>query len=646
MKKLFFGLLFVGFAISLQAQKWKRQQADQFYEEYNYVKALPLYESLIDKDAEVYRRMAEIYHINFQYDKAAKAYGELIKNGGYDADDIYKYAYYLMMSGNVSESIKWMNKYADLRPKDTRAKRFLEDPEFYKKLLQEVTNVGVYLTGINSERSDFGPAYYIDSTVVFTSARGFGRKWGGNMQRFLDLYIAKMTPDNNLTNVKKFFGTDVNKKYHDGPAAFNRKGDLMIVTRNIYTQKTEENKLWLYELVKDSTGKWSKPKPLPFNSVAYSCGHATLNDEGNVMFFASDMPGGLGESDIYVTYRDENGNWSVPKNLGDVVNSEGDEKFPFYDPDGGYLFYASDGLPGLGGLDLFVLKVNEEIDMFSLPVNLGQPINSSYDDFALIYKYFFENGFFSSNRPGGVGSDDIYGFMNLKVKKKADFFTLSGVIRDEVDNKPLIGALVELYDPTGKLIAKQVTGEDGKFDFGKFVNPKYYKIKVTKPDYGSNEVQITKTDVKVWDINKELKLKTEVPYYCKIKITPLYYDLDKAFIRKGYFQKLDSIYNILTENPELRLSISSHTDSRASHAYNEKLSKRRALAVVEYLTGKGIDRDRLVVSWHGETQPVNHCVDGVKCSEKLHQMNRRTEFKIIGCDKYLKEEEEEMEQNK
>ncbi len=635
MKKILTILIGSLFIVSIQAQKWKREKADLYYSQYNYVKALPLYETLKEKDAEVYRRLGEIYYINFEYDKAAQAYGNLIKQGEYTPDDVYQYAYLLMMSGNLNESIKWMNKYADLRPKDTRAIRFLDDPDFYKRLLEEVTNVGVYLTGINSTDSDFGPAYYIDSTVVFTSSRGFGRVWGGNYQRYLDLYIAKLTPDNNLVNAKRFYKSEANKKYHDGPAAFNQEGNLMIVTRNIYDEKVEQNKLWLYESVKNEKGNWSEPRPLPFNSPEYSCGHATLNKEGNVMFFASDMPGGLGKSDIYVSYRDENGQWSTPRNLGPDVNSEGDEKFPFYDDDGDFLFISSDGLPGLGGLDLFVLKVNEDFTQFSLPVNLGKPINSRFDDFAIIYKYFFENGFFSSNRTGGIGDDDIYGFKNLKVQGKADFFTLSGIIRNEVNNEPLAGALVELYDPKGKLVAKQTTGPDGKFDFGKWVNPRYYKIKVTKPDFGSNEVQVVKPDMKNWDINKELKLKEQIPYYCKIKITPLYYDFDKSNIRKRYYQKLDSVFTILSENPELRLSISSHTDSRGSDAYNIHLSKRRALAVVDYLTKKGIDRDRLVISWHGEQQLVNRCKDGVRCSEKEHQLNRRTEFKIIGCDKFF-----------
>jgi outer membrane protein OmpA-like peptidoglycan-associated protein/tetratricopeptide (TPR) repeat protein len=620
-------------AFNINAQDWKRQKADEYYSKYDFGNALDLYETLKNKDAEVYRRIGEIYYTRSEYDKAADAYGELMKQGGFTAEDIYRYAYLLSMAGRYDESVKWMNKYADMKPSDSRAIRFLEDPGFFKKLQKIQSQVDVYLTDINSKNSDFGPAYYTGDYIVFASGRGYGRIWGGNYQPYLDLYIAEITEDNNLKNAKRFLNRKVNAKYHDGPAAFNKAGDLMIVTRNIYGEKLEENKLWLYELTKDENGNWSDPKPLPFNSKDYSCGHATLNNAGNIMFFASDMPGGYGKSDIYVSYRDANGNWSKPQNLGNAVNTEGDEKFPFYDEASGYLFVASDGLPGLGGLDLFVIKTNSGFNKFSNPVNLGRPINSEHDDFAITYGKFFQSGFFSSNRDGGVGSDDIYGFRNLDLKGKTDFYTISGTVSDE-NQKPVEGAVVELYDPTGKLVDKVKVGADGKYEFNELVYPKNYKLKVTYPGYTSNEIQITAGDLDNWGVKKSIRVKSRVPYYCKMQITPLYYDLDKSFIRKNYYSKLDSIVEILKENPELRLNISSHTDSRASDAYNMRLSKRRALAVVEYLTSKGIARNRLVVSWHGERQLVNACKDGVRCSEEQHQLNRRTEFKIIGCEKY------------
>ena len=457
MKRLLFAVLIISIGVSTaEAQQWKRRKADKYFEEYNYVKALPLYETLKDKDAEVYRRIAEIYATNFQYDKALQAYERLIKRGGYEPEDVYKYAYYLMINGQTNKAIKWMNKYADLRPKDIRAMKFLEDPDYYEKLLSKKTNTVVYLTDINSDKSDFGPAYYMDSSIVFTSSRGFGKVWGGNYQHFLDLYIATITPDNNLKDVRKFFVSSLNKKYHDGPASFNEYGDIMVVTRNIYGERVKENKLWLYESHKDENGKWSEPEPLSFNSKDYSCGHAALNDKGDVMFFASDMPGSYGGTDIYITFRDADGNWSTPKNLGPDVNTEGDEMFPFYDSKSGYLFITSDGLPGLGGLDIFVLKVNKDFTQYSLPQNVGPPINTRYDDFSLAYKNYKKNGFFSSNRKGGVGDDDIYGFLNFDASKVTNFFTVSGIVQDKKTKEPIADALVQLYDPTGKLVRQQI----------------------------------------------------------------------------------------------------------------------------------------------------------------------------------------------
>jgi tetratricopeptide (TPR) repeat protein len=390
------------------AQKWKREKADAFYEQMNYNKALPLYENLWKKDAEVYRRLAKIYATRMEYEKAVSVYEEMVFAGDYKAEDLYNYAYYSAIIGDYMKARELMRQYVKMNPGDIRAKRFLEDPSSWEKLQKPEFKVVVKPVSINGEFSEFGAVFYNDSTVVYTASRKSGRVWTGNYQPYLDLYAADLTDNFDLINERKFLPGLVNKKYHDGPATFNAYGDLMIVTRNVYGKRTRDFKIWLYELNRNDKGNWSKPKPLPFNSLEYSCGHASLNAEGTVMYFASDMPGGYGKSDIYVAFRDYMGNWSKPVNLGPGVNTEADEKFPFYDDKNGLLFFASDRLGGLGGLDIYVTKVDKNYSRAGKPQNLGAPINSSFDDFSISYKQGEGRGFFASNRPGGKGYDDIY----------------------------------------------------------------------------------------------------------------------------------------------------------------------------------------------------------------------------------------------
>ncbi len=614
----------------ITAQQWKREKADKYYNEYLYVKAAPLYETLKDKTPEVYRKLADCYYHMGKFDKSAKTYKELLSKGGYGAEDIYQYAYYLMMNGQQSEAVKWMEKYAKMKPGDSRAKRFLSDPGYYSKLQKAGQDVSLKNVSVNSKNSDFGPSYYKDKYVVFTSARGFGRLWNGNMQPYLDLFKSTIGKDGDLQEAERFFG-EVNKKYHDGPAAFSKDGKIMIVTRNMYNQQTQDNRLWLYESNHKEDGTWTVPKALSFNGKDYSCGHATLSPDGNTMYFASDMPGGYGKSDIYVTHRKSDGGWIKPENLGPVVNTEGDEKFPYYDSEGNYLFFASDGLPGLGGLDEFVVKLSDGNKMTD-PVNLGSPINGPYDDFSLIYKSD-NSGYFASNRPGGKGDDDIYTFGNLKdFKQKAVLYSVGGLITDKDSGKPLPGAKVTLYDASGKVVGSTVADASGQYEFTDLPNPAGYRLSVEVPEYKGSEGVISDADITGPDVVKNFALARNIPAYCKMQISPLYYDLDKYFIRDQYKPKLDSIAAMMQKYPDMRLWIGSHTDSRATEKYNEKLSHNRAEAVVKYLTSKGIDASRLDVHWFGESQPVNGCVDGVKCTEEQYQLNRRTEFRVI-CPK-------------
>jgi len=615
---------------NLQAQLWRQKKADEYFNRFDYENAIASYEMLRKKDPHVYRNLAEAYYVMGNVAKAKATYEKLIETGQYEAQDIYRYAYLLRRNGDYKQANQWMEKYARQIPNDSRAIRFMVNPNYYKDLQLMNAKLKLKNVSINGKYADFGPAFYKDNSVVFASARGFGRIWGGNNQRYLNLFEARMTSDMDLQNMIPF-AADLNKRYHDGPATFDRSGQIMIVTRNVYGERLKDNKLWLYE-VRMENGHWSDAKPLPFNSKDYSCGHGALSADGNTLYFASDMPGGKGQTDLYKVTRNADGSWGTPVRLTDAINTEGKEMFPSISDDGKYLFFASDGLPGLGGLDVFAIKLNKQGDPEGEPVNLGAHINSPADDFALIYRSKTNDGYFSSNREGGKGDDDIYGFSGLKDFKAAlTEFILAGKVYDTHTNEPLVATVTVLQD--GKPYQNLQTGPDGLYKVK--VKPGHkYTLQVNKEAYEPFEATVSTVGI-TDNITKDIPLnrvKKQIEDLCSYRIQPLYYDLDKYFIRENDIPKLEEIIALMNKYPQIKVEVGSHTDSRASKAYNIRLSRNRTMSAIRYLTKHGIPRNRLIAKWYGESQPVNGCVDGVQCTEEQHQLNRRTEFKIINCE--------------
>ncbi len=630
--------LMLGFAV--QSQSLRLKKANKFFKEYSYDKAIRAYESIDDKTPSVYRNLAKSYLMLGNIDKAEGNYAALMSTGGYQPEDVYDYASVLMMNKKYDEAANWMEKYYKLKPDDRRAQAFMSNPLYYRDLLQSDPKMALNNLDINTPYEDFSPVYYKDNQVVFASSRDYShmvnRKWNGNRQPFLDLYVADLTDGNNLTNVRKF-NEVVNKQYHDAPASFNQTGDYMIVTRNIYTDDNlNDNKLWLYESHLVDNSYWDEPSPLYFNDKHFSNGQASLSPDGNIMYFASDRPGGFGGTDIYKSVKGKDGKWSAPENLGPKINSEGNEMFPYYDAKGGYLFFSSNGWPGLGGLDVFVTKVKRD-GSYTKPQNLGAPINSNRDDFGFIYKQD-GSGFVSSNRAGGKGDDDIYSYKNMpKFQDKIKECYLAGTITDKQTGEPLPYAQVLLTDANGNKLKEVETKADGKYDFGIDCG-NVYNVLVLRQPYNEAKANI---DTKTYDtpnIVKDFALEKpgekilEKDQLCDHKIEPIYYDLDKFYIRFKDKLKLDKIVALMNKYPEMKLEVSSYTDARASKPYNVKLSKNRTMSAINYLTSHGISQERLVAKWFGELYPVNGCVDGVKCSEAEHQLNRRTEFKILNCE--------------
>ncbi len=489
--KYIFFIIFIFPAILLNAQKSKIEKGEKSYEVYSYEECIRKFESVTDKTPEIKRKLAESYLKTGDFVNAERYYGETARSENAVSEDYYNYASVLKLNKNYSEADKWMEKFYKTDSGDSRAKIYMENREELTNLLSDKDRFKVKNTSINTSSQDFGTAYYGKKQVVFASSRPqiklINRIWNWNQQPFLDLYIADIN-HSDLENVKQF-KKKFNKKYHEGPASFNKAGDFMAYTLNNYNNKSKDGiiKLQIYTSEKKNN-KWQDPVSLPFNSSEYSVGHPALTEDGNTMYFASDMPGGYGGTDIYVTKRNESGEWSKPVNLGKTNNTEGNEMFPFIHKNG-ILFYASDGLFGLGGLDVFMSK--KAGDQWLKPQNIGAPVNTNYDDFAFIINDELKSGFLSSNREDGKGDDDIYSF---RVLKPLTFdIIIKGKVKDTYGNI-LANAEVILFNQEGNPYRTVNTDGKGNYSFTAKRNS-LYTLEGSKPKYISSQKDIdTKTE--------------------------------------------------------------------------------------------------------------------------------------------------------
>jgi len=583
---------------------------------------------------------------------------------------------------------------------------------------------------INTDQADFGTAYYKDKVVYVSTregVRGVKRIWSGNDLPFLDMYITDVAADNELKN-RMPFRKKTNKKFHDGPASFSKNGDLMAFTRNNYDGKSSDDKIKLQLFYSDAQANgWTNPKSVHFNSWEYSVGQPSLSSDGKTMFFASDMPGGKGGVDIYKVRRKKDGTWGKPENLGDKINTSGKEMFPFIHSSGALIF-ASTEHGSIGGFDMFYCEIKENGTIGSVKT-FGEPINGPSDDFAMILNEEMSTGFFSSNRIGGKGDDDVYSFNMLKPLSFGK--SIEGIAKDK-DGNPISGAEVMLMNESGKVLEKVTTGDDGTYSFSADPDMKF-KLMGTKDKYfdGANlastfgdkdvvtsDLMLEKDpgfslyclvsesgtnnpieDVKITlvnnmtgnsenimtsasgDFRKGLtgkKLNDRISYNLKfekegylskvetfnklldkpgqidihkelnisldkidvgtdigklININPIYFDINKDFIRPDAATELEKIVKVMNENPTIEIELGSHTDCRASAGYNQKLSDRRAKSSAKYVKEKITNPERIFGKGYGESKLVNQCeCEGsrkVPCTEDEHQLNRRTEFTII-----------------
>lgn len=619
------------FSVTAQAQKISRseQKGNKAFRVYDYAQAIALYNEVDSLSAIGRRNLAKAYQFSAKPDSALNLYNELIALETVTAEDYFMLAQTLKMKERYEESQLYMVKFNELNEKDKRGQYHVNARDYAKVLKENSKNIKIIKLGINSSEEDFSPAYYKDQ-VVFASSRfklkAISRKWNGTGLPFIDMYLANVTDDGKLDSVQEF-KTDFNSKFHDGPASFSADGKLMVFTRNNYDDRSGDGtkKLQMFYSRLTTEGKWEKATPFSFNSSEYSTGHPSVAPDGKTIYFACDKPGGFGGADIYKTILADTG-WTAPQNMDSLINTEGDELFPFYHDNSKAIYFASNGHVGLGGLDILAFQLGGN----DLPVNLGYPLNTNYDDFGLIMNKGQKGGFISSNRANGLGYDDIYGFeINEPVFIKKYFV---GLTQNE-EGEQVPDALVYLYQDSALLDSTR-SDSLGYFTFN--VEPKtVYSLNGSKEQYLPGDTMFN-TDVQEDTVKavitlKRLKVGQDLAKI--LKINPIYFDLNKYNIRADAAKELDKIVKAMTEYPDMVVELGSHTDCRASESYNRRLSDRRAKASARYVKERISNPDRIYGKGYGESKLVNDCAceGSVKadCSEEEHQKNRRTEFVII-----------------
>ncbi|WP_227977336.1 OmpA family protein [Capnocytophaga felis] len=631
------------------SQEKQMQKANEMYKNYAYIDAIKVYENIAKKgfvNQELLERLGDSYYFNAEYDKASTWYEKLFENKEYKVQPEYYYRYALSLKslGKYTESDQMMNKFVEITgANDTRAVLFEEHKDYREEIKENSNRFELLQTGINTEHSEYGTAFYGDKVIFAGSNTSLIKpvsKWTGDS--FYDLYEANR--DSIRLSKKTLFSSKVNTKFNESTAVFTKDGNTVYFTRNNYVDKKvrmdSENTILLKILraTKDSNGNWGNVVEMPFNSNTYSVAHPALSPDEKYLYFASNMPGTLGSSDIFRVEILKNG-YGKPENLGSVINTNGRESFPFISKDN-VLYYSSDGYPGLGGLDIFAVKLYDN-GTTSKVINIGEPGNSVDDDFCFVIDKESKIGFLTSNRAGGKGKDDIYGFyeripLNFTCNK-----ILKGVVKNSETMEIISGAMVSLSGKKMDLLKTESSDLEGGFAFGEeFINcqDSHFYLKGEKEGYETAEVKVEMKG-KGKEIHYEILLKprvikvTEGDDLAKVfKIENIYFDFDKSNIRYDASVQLAKILEVMKEYPNMKINVRSHTDSRGSDSYNLALSDRRAKSTVKWIIDNGIDASRITGKGYGETQLTNHCSNGVQCTPEEHQANRRSEFIIISLE--------------
>lgn len=607
---------------------------DKNMEQLQYVKAAKNYEKAVAKkpNNQAQKKLANTYRLMNDTKKGVDAYAKVITQPNAEPIDRLYYAQMLIANKKHSEAVTVLREYLKSAPGDKFAENMLKSCEAPEVFMKDSAKYTVTNAKIGNVTEFYGPVQYKDGLVISASIDGKGKdKVPQTGKSYYKLYFTKKDKNGSYTTPEKLNGNIIKNKLHTASATYSKDGSVVYYTSSNTDglSKTEllENVIGL-KINKDSiaNGTYIKGSEFPYNSKSYSVGHPALTQDGKTMYFISDMPGGIGGTDVYETKWDGS-KWAQPTNLGDKINSVGNEMYPFVDSLGN-LYFSSNGHKSLGGLDIF--KASKNGNAWATIENLNYPINSSKDDFGFMIYADNKTGFLSSNREG---SDKIYEFI-LQASK----VNIGGKIVSKVDGKPIAKAKIEITDKARNTTDTIYAAEDGTYSYVLAPNTDF-DITVSKEGYFSQSEDVSTVN-QVGDITKDFSLE-ELVEGKPVVIDeandkgerPIFYDYDKSEIRPDAFEPLNKLAKRLKDNPKITIELSSHTDCRGTDTYNQDLSFRRAKSAKNYLVSKGVKASRIKTKGYGESKPVNKCVDGVPCNDEEYQANRRTEFKVIEIDK-------------
>lgn len=643
MKKILF--LFILSPLLLFSQQNAIKEAEKKVKNFEYLDAIKIYERLYKNGKatpEVIENLANIYYNNASYVQANKWFDKLYSmTSQMKSESHYRYTLTLKTVGLQEQSKEQLELFKKQNPNQIRT--LLLNSTSNEKSLFEFSNIKSSL--FNSDLSDFGTTLKGD-TLLFSSARGNDLSnpiYPRTGQYFIKIYETVKKGNNDFSE-PKLFSKGSYSTYHETTPVFSKDGKTMYYTQNrLLDSSVNESENKEFKLFKSvfENNKWINKGGLSFvQKDSVRIAHPAISPDGKSLFFASDMAGTFGGSDLFKIEINEDGSFGKISHLPNTINTEGRETYPFV-TNNNTLIFASDGHPGNGGLDLFSIDLT---DVNAKVIHLGNDINSSYDDFGLIIDNYISRGFYTSNKPGGMGDDDIYSFDVLENpnldKLKVLPLILDIVVRDEKTNKTLDNVSVTITNSDTNIIATAKTDLVGKINFNTIIPNSIYTVKLEKDKYIFKEVEIridnentistillSKMSVEI-DINK-VPIVADYDVANDLQIDKIYFNLNKYDIRDDAKFKLDNLVAFMNLHPRVNIEIGSHTDSRASKEYNLILSQKRAQSILNYLTARGILTSRLIAVGYGELELTNNCSDQVKCSEEEHEKNRRSSFLII-----------------
>lgn len=626
------------------AQKGNKSvvKGNENYESYSFSPAIDIYKRILDKgyvSADLLKKLGNSYYFNAKYEEAYSMYKRLVEEYASEttADYYFRYAQTLKSLGDYENSNAAMNMFIKATGNDARASAFKSEKDYLKEIERNSGRYELSPFKYNSTYSEFAPSFYRDG-VIFSSDRDTGNlaryrsTW--NAKDFLDLY--KVDADSSSMNFVTKFGDKINTRLHESTSITTKDGNTLYFTRNNFSDgkyvKDEKGvirlKIFRAQLI---DGIWAKIEELSFNNDSYSVAHPALSPDEKTLYFASDMTGSVGESDIFKVTINDDGSFGEPMNLGANINTEARETFPFITSNG-VLYISSDGHPGLGGLDVFAVNItNDTFD--GIVANVGTPVNSKMDDFTFVIKEDTRKGYFASNRAGGLGADDIYVILETTPLVLDCNQEITGTVRDKITNAILVGATIKVIDENNEEILSTITDSEGNYSLMIDCNKGNF-VRAMTQGYVPAEEYLEKSDSKPKIVDFYLERDTVTAGFGDdlaklLQLSTIYFDFDKYNIRKDSEVEVEKVIAAMEKFPSLKIKVNSHTDSRGKDAYNLWLSQKRAESTVNYMIKMGIAKERLQGEGYGETKLINKCSNGAKCSAIEHELNRRSEFIIF-----------------